>query len=367
MSTAIAPEPVRSTLEVDRALAALLAAERRRSMLAAVLVPLVSIISALIIGAVLIAIEGTNPLSAYGEVVRSVLWGSNGLSYTFVAATPLMVIGLGLSIAYRAGAFTIGAEGQYLIGATAGVGWATAAWMRDLPGVVIIVTSFLVAALCGALWSSISAVLLARFGASVVITSLLLNYVAGAILQWAVRVGIRDPKGFVPQSRLIGDGALPMLGGSRTHSGFLVALAVIPIAAVVMARTRFGYRVDVIGDNPDALDANETSRTRHTLVVLLVCGALAGLAGIVEVAGVTGRVNSEFATGLGFTGIIVALLGRLRPIGVLVAAVALAALSIGFESAERLYRLPSSIVGVIEALVIVFFVAGDALAGRSRS
>lgn len=367
MSTALAPGPPGAPLDVDRALVALLARERRRSARAAVLVPVLSIISALTIGAVLIGIEGTNPLSAYGEVVRSVLWGSNGLSYTFVAATPLIVIGLGLSIAYRAGAFTIGAEGQYLIGATAGVGWATASWMRDQPGAVIIVSSFLVAVACGALWSSISGVLLARFGASVVITSLLLNYVAAAILQWAVRVGIRDPKGFVPQSRLIGDGTLPMLGASRTHAGFLIALAVVPIAALMIARTRFGYRVDVIGDNPDALDANETSRTRQTLVVLLVCGALAGLAGIIEVAGVTGRVNSEFATGLGFTGIIVALLGRLRPLGVLVAALALAALSIGFESAERLYRLPSSIVGVIEALVIVFFVAGDALAGRGRS
>jgi ABC-type uncharacterized transport system permease subunit len=353
-------------VDVDAALAGLLRAERRRSVRNAVVVPIAAILSALIIGGVLIAIEGTNPLSAYGEVVGSVLWGSNGLSYTFVAATPLAIIGLGLSIAYRAGAFTIGAEGQYLIGATAAVAWATSPWMREQPGPLIIVTSFVVAAACGAAWSSCSAVLLARFGASVVITSLLLNYVAGAALQWAVRVGIRDPRGFVPQSRLIGDGTLPNLGGSRTHAGFLVALAAIAVAAVVMARTRFGYRVDVAGDNPDALDANETRRTRLTLSVLAVCGALAGLAGIIQVAGVTGRINSEFGTGLGFTGIIVALLGRLRPVGVLVAALALAALTIGFESAERLYRLPSSIVGVIEALVIVFFVAGDALAGRVR-
>ncbi len=238
--------------------------------------------------------------------------------------------------------------------------------MRDQPGLLIIVTSFVVAALCGALWSATSAVLLARFGASVVITSLLLNYVAGAVLQWAVRVGIRDPKGFVPQSRLIGDGTLPMLGGSRTHAGFLVALALVPLAAFVMTRTRLGYRIDVAGDNLDALDANETRRTRMTFVVLVACGALAGLAGIVQVAGVTGRVNAEFGTGLGFTAILVALLGRLRPFGVLVAGLALAALSIGFESAERLYRLPSSIVGIVEALVIVFFVAGEAIAGRSR-
>lgn len=349
---------------VDRALAQLVANERRQAAVVRFAVPLVAVLGALLVGAILIGIEGLNPLTIYGEAFKGVFSSRFGFADTAIQATPLILLGLGLMIAYRAKVFTIGAEGQYLVGAVAAVAWATAGGIRDLPGPILIVTAMIVGAVAGAAWGVIPGILQARFGTSVVITSLLLNYVGAAILAWAVRVAIRDPKGFVPQSRLVGKAAVPLLGSSRTHLGFLIAVALVPLCAVVLNRTRAGFRVDVLGDNPEALASNELPSTRVVAGVLLACGAVAGLAGFLQVSGVTSRINPEFGVGYGFTAIVVALLGRLRPWGVLIAALGLSGLTIGFEVAQRTYQVPSSTVGVIEALIVLFFVAGDALAGR---
>jgi ABC-type uncharacterized transport system permease subunit len=351
---------------LDRRLDRLAALDPRRR-LGAVAVPLGAVVVALLIGAVLIALEGENPAAVYQQVLRGVFVERDGIRNTLVASTPLIFMGVGLSLAYRARAFTIGAEGQYVIGATAAMAFATAGGVRDMPGAFIIVVGLLVAAAAGAVWSGICGVLNARFGASVVITSLLLNYVAAAVLAWAVRVGIRDPKGFVPQSRQIGKAQLPTVPWLDVHMGFLLAVGVVIVVAVVLARTRFGFRVDVLGHNPNALAAQEIAPARFLVMVLAASGALAGVAGFVEVAGVNGRLQPATASGLGFTAIIVAMLGRLRPVGVLVAAFGLTALQIGFETAERSYQLPSSLVGVLQALVILFVVAGDGLVSRRQS
>ncbi|GAA4705673.1 ABC transporter permease [Phytohabitans rumicis] len=355
-----------TTLSVDRTVGRLVGAARLRQRLAVTVgVPALAVLAALSVGAALMAVEGVAAMSVYGEVLRGVFVLDHGLTDTAVAATPLLLIGLGLAVAYRAKVFTIGAEGQYLVGAVAATAWATAAGVRDWPGAPLVVTSLLVAVLAGGAWAAVTAGLNSRFGASVVITSLLLNYVATALLAWAVRVGIRDPGSFTPQSREIGAAALPVLPGLDVHLGFLLAVATVPLLGAVLARTRFGFRVDVMGANAEVLGANEARPARVTLAVLLVCGAFAGAAGYIQVAGVSGRLTPGFATGYGFTAIVVALLGRLRPVGVLVAALTLSALTIGFDVAERSYEIRSSTVGVIQALVVVFFVAGDALARRS--
>jgi simple sugar transport system permease protein len=183
-------------------------------------------------------------------------------------------------------------------------------------------------------------------------------------MQWMIRKGIRDPKSFVPASRVIGSASLPDVGFLNVHLGFVIAVALVPVAWLVMARSRFGFRVDVIGHNPLALRANEAPTGWIVIAVLAVVGALSGIAGYVQVAGVTNRINGEFSVGYGFTAIIVALLGRLHPVGVLIAALALSGLSIGFDAAERHYHLPSTLVDVVQALIIIVIVIGDALVNR---
>jgi ABC-type uncharacterized transport system permease subunit len=309
-----------------------------------VAVPVGAVLAALVVGGVLMAVEGVAPLSAYGEVVLGVFGRTRGLIDTAVTATPLILLGLGIAVAYRARVFTIGAEGQYIAGALAGTAWATVG--PPLPGVLLLVGALAVAVLTGAAWAGVTAWLLARFGASVVITSLLLNYVAAAALAWAVRVGIRDSGSFTPQSRAVGDAALPDIPGTAIHLGFFFALLAVPALAAVLRRTRFGFRVEVLGANPEALAANEARPAWTRFAVLALAGALAGFAGFVEVAGVTGRMTPAFA--------------------VLVAALLLAGLTVGFDEAERVFIIPSATVGVIQALIVVFFVAGEALSRRGR-
>ncbi|MCU1501070.1 MAG: hypothetical protein JWM12_424 [Ilumatobacteraceae bacterium] len=327
-------------------------------------VPVAAIVVALAIGAVLIARDGENPFAVYADVVRGVFVAKRGLRSTAIGATPLIYMGLGLAIAYRAKLFTIGAEGQFVLGATAAVAVVTADGVRDLPAFVLVVLAIVVAGIVGAAWSSISAVLANRYNTSIVISSLLLAYIAAAVMQWMIRKGIRDPKSFVPASRVIGDASLPIVPGVNVHAGFVIAVALVPIAWVAVTRSRFGFRVDVIGHNPLALRANEVRTGRMVLAVLAIVGALSGIAGYVEVAGVTNRINGEFSVGYGFTAIIVALLGRLHPAGVLVAALAVSGLTIGFDAAERQHQLPSTLVGVIQALIIIVVVIGDAVAVR---
>lgn len=350
----------------DRLVARVFSYSANRSRLARIAVPALAVLGALVIGGVLMGIEGVAPLSAYGEVVRGVFGRTRGLVDTAIIATPLVLIGLGITIAYRARVFTIGAEGQYIAGALAGTALATADPLAGLPGPLLLIVGLGVAVLAGSGTAGLTAWLQSRYGASVVITSLLLNYVAAAALAWAVRVGIRDPGAFTPQSRDIGVAALPDLPGTPLPLGSLVALLAVPVVALVLRRTRFGLCVDVLGANPEVLAVNEARPAGTRMAVLLAAGAFAGLAGFVEIAGVTGRMTPAFATGYGFTAIIVALLGGLRPLGVLLAALVLAGITVGFDEAERAFVIPSATVGVIQALIVVFFVAGDALSRRKE-
>lgn len=336
----------------------------RDGVLSAVVVPVASVLAAFVVGAILIALDGTNPLSVYGSAFRGVFVKNRGFSDTATAATPLILIGIGYAMAYRARVFTIGGEGQYLVGAVAGTALVTAGWFRDLPTPILIVGGLLAAVVAGAIWSGIAGWLGVRFGASIVISTLMLGFVGDSFLQWAVRSGIRDEDSFIANSRPLGPAELPSFFGTDTHLGFLFALLVVPIAWWFVTRHRAGFRIDALGHNPTALDANEFPSSKVVIGVMLLAGGLAGLAGMVEIAGVNGRLGQEASVGFGWDAIIVALLGRLHPVGVLAAGLGLAALTIGFETSQREFGLPSSLVALITALIVVFVVLGDALATR---
>jgi simple sugar transport system permease protein len=330
------------------------------------LIPLGSVLAALVVGGVLMQLEGGAAGSAYWEVVRGALGSVRGLRNTATVATPLVLLGLGIALAYRAKLFTIGSEGQFVVGGLGAVAWATSGLANGLPAALLIPTSALAGMVSGAVWSAVSAVLLNRFKASIVITSILLNYLATALLAWAVRVGVRDADSFTPKSRPIGDAALPSIGGSGLHAGAVVALVAVAVVAVLLSRTLFGLRIAVMGSSPGVLQTNEIGAGRMTLAVLAVAGAMAGLAGYAQVAGVTTTLTPAFSTGLGFTAIMVALLGRLHPVGVLVAAIAMAIITVGFDAASRVFVIPSSTSTVVQVLIVLFFVVGETLAHRKR-
>lgn len=338
----------------------------RSSFVNAVLLPVGSVLGALLIGAVILLLQGVPVLQAYADVATGAFGSVRALSNTAVAATPLILIGLGVAIAYRAQLLSIGAEGQFLIGAVCAVAVVTNPGLAALPSWLIVVIGIVVAAAGGGAWSAISAWLNIRFKASVVITSLLLNYVAAAVLAWAVREGIPDPEAFTPQTRSVGDAVLPNLPGTYIHLGFLLALVAVAAVRLLLRRTRVGLRIGVMGANPEVLRANESSTGRFTVLILVLAGVLAGVAGYVEVAGVTDRITGAFSTGLGFTAIMVALLGRLHPVGVLIAAVLLAALDVGFGAAGRSLSLPSTAAEIVQASIVILFVVGGALLSRRQ-
>lgn len=328
-------------------------------------VPAGAIVLALLAGAVVIAIEGHPPLDVYRSMVEGVTASRFGWRDTLVRATPVVLIAVGLSFAYRARVYNIGAEGQLLVGALAATAWATGPG-AGLPGPLLVATSVVLGAAAGAGWAGLAAWFGNRFGASIVISSLLLVYVAESLLAYAVRVPLKDPSGILPQSRVLGAAQLPVLGDLRIHAGVLVAAAVVPVAWLVLARTRVGFRVQVMGHNRDALEAHEVSAARITMLVMLASGALAGVAGYIQVAGVQGRLAQGLSPGFGFTAITVALVGRLHPVGVVAAGVLLSAMLIGAETAQRDFALPVSLVGMLQALVVVLVVTADALASRRR-
>lgn len=338
-------------------------ASRRRRVGRELGVPVGAVVVALLVGAIVIAIEGHAPLEVYGSMVEGVTGSRFGWRDTLTRACPVVLIAIGLSFAYRARVYNIGPEGQLLVGATAATAWATGP-AAALPGPLLVVTSIALGAVAGAAWAGLAAWFGNRFGASVVISTLLLVYVAEALLAYAVRVPLKDPSGILPQSRVLGGAELPVIGDVRLHVGVLIAAAVAPVAWVVLQRTRFGFRVRAMGHNADALEANELPASRIATRVLLLSGGLAGVAGYIQVAGVQGRLIQGLSPGFGFAAITVALVGRLHPVGVVVSGVLLSAMLIGAESAQREYALPVSAVSMLQALVVVLVVCGDALANR---
>lgn len=340
---------------------------RRPSVAEGILLPVAVVILALIIGAALLAIQSVPVGEAYAKVIEGAFGSVRALTSTATSATPLIMIGLGVALAYRAGLITIGAEGQFLIGAVTSVAVVTHPTLASaMPGPVLILVGLVTSAIGGALWSMISGWLNVQFGSSVVITSLLLNYVAATVIAWATRAGIPDPDAYTPQTRAVGEAALPTLPGTTLHIGFFLALAAAAVVWLALSRGRLGLRLDVMGYNPQVLRVKETSSSRYTVLVLALAGMLAGVAGFIEVAGVTNRITGAFSGTVGFTAIMVALLGRLHPAGVVVASIVMAALSVGFSSASRSLRIPSTTADILQALIILLFIIGTALLQRTR-
>jgi len=293
------------------------------------------------------------------EAGLALLRGSIGSAYaitsgTLVRATPVILTGLSVAIAFRAGVFNIGAEGQLLVGAAAAAGASL------LPGIRNSLVSPWIAlgagAAAGGAWAAISALLRARFRVLEVISTILLNFVALNLVGFLVRGPLQEPLHIYPQSATIASIArLPrILSGSRLHAGFLVALAAAGVAWWVIRYTAAGFRLRAVGANADAARiSGEIDVTRTTTNAFLVSGALAGLAGAIEVTGVTFALYENISPGYGYTGIAVALLARLDALGVVASGLLFGALEAGASAMQRDAGVPSAVVLIVEALIIL--------------
>jgi len=313
--------------------------------------------------AVMFAILGKNPLTSLGVYFLDPLTDSYSLEEIAVKATPLVMIAIGLSFCYIANIWNIGAEGQFLIGAVAG-SWLAVRTNGTGAGPWVLPVMLLLGTLGGALYALIPAIFRVRFGASEILTSLMLVYVANFGMDYLVRGPWRDPHGlnFPTTADFDPVASMPILiPGSRVHAGALVALLVVALGAVLLGRTIMGFEVRLLGAAPRAARFSGFDPDKLVLVTFAVSGALAGLAGIIEVAGPVGHLQPDFSPGYGFTAIIVAFLGRLNPVGILIAGVFLALTFIGGENAEIAIKVPLDLTKVFQGVLLFYVLACDSL------
>ena len=328
------------------------------------LAPLFALALTLATGVVLFLALGVPVDEAFHAFFVDPLSTRYGLAELGVKAAPLVMIGVALSIGFRAQVWNIGAEGQLVVGAIAGSAVALA--LYEVEGWFVLPLMALAGTLGGMAWAAVPAVLRTRFGANEILTSLMLTYVAVLLLSWLVSGPMRDPDGFnFPESRLFHDAALlPRLwSGTRLHAGALVALAVVAAGWVLLSRTLLGFALRVNGAAPRAGAQAGFDRSRLIVFALLLGGGTAGLAGLFEVAGPIGQLLPSISPGYGFTAIIVAFLGRLHPLGVLLAALVMALSYLGGESAQVQLNLPLAVTGVFQGMLLFFLLAADVLIG----
>ena len=336
--------------------------ERRaeHSAAMAILSPVIAIGLTLLAGAVIFALRGLDPLHAlyiyFVEPLTS-LWSLEQLA---VKATPLVLIGAGLAICFTANVWNIGAEGQLTMGAI--FASMVPILLTDWQSPLALVAMILLGVLGGMIWAVIPAVLKTRFGASEILTSLMLVYVAQLLLDWLVRGPWRDPMGFnFPQSATFqGWHLMPTFGGT-VHLGTLLAVLAVLVLALMAGRTLTGFEIKVLGNAPRAGRFAGFSRRRMVIFCFLLSGGLAGLAGMGEVASTVGQLQPTISPGYGFTAIIVAFLGRLNPVGVLLAGFLLAISYLGGEAAQITLGISDKIARVFQGILLFFVLACDTL------
>ncbi len=327
------------------------------------------VVSAILVATGLLLVVGGYDV----RVALGALWtGSVGSWYaltsaTLVRAVPLVLSGCAVAVAFRAGVFNIGAEGQLLAGAAAAT--AVALGLPSL-GIVALGLALLAGAAAGAGWAGIAAVLRLRFGVLEVISTIMLNFVALYAVSYLVRGPLQEPTHAYPQTTSIAESVRLALvpGAGRLHVGMLVAVAVVVAAGWMMRRTAAGFRLLAVGESPAAAASAGLIRVDVvTTSAFLLSGALAGLAGAVEVLGVTYALYENISPGYGFTAIAVALLAGLDPWRVLVSGVLFAALEAGAGAMQRDAGVPSTLVSVIEALLILVVVGAQGWRHRRRA
>jgi simple sugar transport system permease protein len=336
------------------------------SRLIALLVPVISFLLALVVGGILLLAAGANPIDTYRAMFDGAFGTPYARSETLVRAIPLMLTGLAVSIAFRMKFWNIGAEGQLAMGAIATAGLPLfLLGDSGLPVWLLLVLMGVAAFVAGALWGLIPAALKGYLQVNEIITTLMMNYIAILFLDYLYTGPWKDKAGFgFPGTASFKEiAALPRLpaelGFGRVHVGLFLAIIAALLIWLVLQRTKWGYEIRVIGENPKAARYAGISLVRNVLMVMALSGGLAGLAGFGQVAGIAFRLQKGIVVGDGFTAIIIAWLAKLHPIGVLVVAVLMAALSTGGDQLTITMRLPAAMAGVLQGAILFFVLGGD--------
>ncbi len=328
--------------------------------------PLIAVLATMFFGGVLFAVLGKNPVEAIRTIFWDPLFGEFAFYYRpqlLVKGAPLVLIAIGLSLGFRAGIWNIGAEGQYIMGAIVGAGVGLAFYPMD--SIIVFPLMILGGAVGGWAWAMIPALLKVRFGTNEILVSLMLVYVAEQMLASMSLGLLKNPQGFgFPGSRNLNEYASATSWINQDvgmHWGVVFAFIAVIFAYVLLNRHMLGFHIRLTGEAPRAARFAGVKPARLILFCLGTSGALAGLAGLFEVAGPAGQITIDFNVGYGFTAIIVAFLGRLHPLGILLAGGLMALTYIGGEIAQSQLGLPAAAIQVFQGMLLFFLLALDIL------
>ncbi len=330
-------------------------------------ISLIAILVALILGGVVIAFAGGNPFASYAHIARASFGSIGVLSDTLVKATPILMTALACSIAFRMKLWNIGAEGQFIMGAFGASAVALLpVFSAEASAWVVLPVMMLAGMAAGSLWGFIPGILKARLKVNEIISSLMMNYIAIAWMNYFIFAvwteggfqmsRVFDRNAWMPRLLDYAD-SLPFLRGLTTHGGLALAIIAAAILWLIVYRSRWGYEIRLIGDNPQAAQYTGINITRNTVLVMMLSGALAGLGGMFEVSGVVHRLQtSPVASGYGFTGIIVAWLAKLNPLAAIVVSILFGALLLAGREIQ-----PSGVPKMIQGIILVCLIASDFL------
>lgn len=328
-----------------------------RELWSRVLPAALSLVLALLIGALFLLISGRDPITAYSSLLTGAFGSRARITETFVKMTPFLILAISVSVSFRCGLWNIGAEGQLILGAIASF-WVGLT-LQSLPLVLLLPLTVVAGIIAGAFWSGIAGVLKARFNANEVITTSMLNFIAIYLLAYMVNGPLKDPEGFnFPQSRLIPEALeLPrLLAGTRLNIAFIVSLVLV-IIALLYWRSTLGFRTEIVGASRRVATHVGLSVNRTLVMVSLISGGVAGIAGWGEIFGIHYRLIDAISGGMGSMAVVIALLGELHPLGMLVSAFLFAALVVGGNAMERGAGVPFALVDVIQGIIILLVLA----------
>lgn len=321
---------------------------------------LVAVLVSLLISAGLIYTSGADVKGALMALFKGA-FGSLGASLeTLVQATPIMLTGLAMVVAFRGKVFNIGGEGQFFAGALA-CAWVCLHWFK-LPTPVIIPIIIVASCAAGAAWAFIPGLLKAKFGISEIVVTVMMNYIMAGYASYLLSGPWQAPNDhFLETSRFKPSTFLPTFFDSRIHLGFWIALGLVVLLYILLWKTPLGYEIRAVGENPTAAKYKGIKGSTVIVVVMLMSGAIAGLAGGMELAGLAHRLRMDISTGYGYTGILIALLGRLNPIGVIPAAIFFGALVNGSTSMQVNFNVPVPLVSTIQGVVLILLLIFDTM------
>ncbi len=332
----------------------------RKIKLIRVLMPLAAVVLALLVGAVLIAMVGVNPLKAYGILFSGAFGDLRSITDSMVKAIPLVFTGLAFAFAAKCNVYNIGAEGQLYVGALAAM--AAGIYLPAMPPVLHVVVSLLCGALAGGIWAGIAAALKVRLGINEVINTIMLNYIGKLFVSFMVYGPMIEGAGKSPQTLPVQESAeLPALfRGTKLHTGIFLAVLASVAVYLIFKHTTFGYHIKAVGFNKEASRFAGIKVNRYIFLALFISGVLAGLAGSVEMLGVNKRLIVGFSPNYGSDGIVVSLLGQSHPFGILLASFLMGALRVGANSMQRAAFVPAQVISIIQGIVVLFVIASGA-------